>query len=378
MQSLPDLPVTDSGIHQNLSIHSPESLTIAITDRCNLNCTHCWVAPDSMMAQRDVPMSQLEQVFEQFAIMGGNHIRLTGGEPLLNPSLFEIIRYAISIKIASITIQTNAVLLDREMILKLRQLDLPGLKLQISLDGANPESHDYVRGQGSYHAVTAALDLLFQEHMSGQVIVHFTEMQHNLSEFPELLELAEKYRLAGVSAGTLITGGRAAGLELCKVPDSYRYLELIENFRRDSSFRRRYVAFGNMDALQWYLGELPVDMHCRLGRDTYLTTDGRLYPCVLCHCDLYAVNSVHEKGFLRAFQEGGELWMPLLESIRKRSVLLEKCLACQVSAGCLGGCAGRALAVYGTIWSTDDRCDYRQHIYRKHLIQKNYLNKTKR
>ena len=344
-------------------IRPPATLTLAITDCCNLTCSHCWVATDQQPQSGHVPEWSLLQIIEQFAALGGKHIRFTGGEPLLHPGWLRAMQFAATIGLSAISLQTNAILLTKRQVTQLRRSALAGLSIQISLDGATAASHDRVRGDGAFAATLQAINRLVQGGFADRTTINFTEMRHNLDEFPELLQLAEELGLAAVVAGTLVRGGRAAESTELAPPDSSQYLQLIERYDTEQAFRTRYDAIGGMAALRWRKGDSARAECCTFAEHPYLTADGRLYPCLLCHTDEYAVHGVYEKGLCSALSEGARLWAPLLEISRRRFEELAQCHDCPGASVCAGGCMGRAWSSCGSPWAADDRCEQRRAIY---------------
>jgi radical SAM protein with 4Fe4S-binding SPASM domain len=310
-----------------------------------------------------VPEWSLLQIIEQYALLGGAHIRFTGGEPLLHPAWLRAMQFAATLGIGTITLQTNAMLMTEWHVSKLRLSALPGLRIEISLDGATAASHDRVRGAGSFAGTIQAVRRLIQGGFADRITISFTEMNHNLEEFPQLLQLAEELGLAGVIAGTLIQAGRAAKATDIAPPDSDQYLQLIQRYEHDQVFQQRYEAFGSMAALNWHLGDSPRSSCCRFAVHPYLTADGRLFPCLMCHSEQYAVSGVYEKGLAVALQEGVRVWAPLLEISRRRFAALDQCRDCPGADLCAGGCMGRALSSCGSPWAADDRCRQRRTIY---------------
>ncbi len=352
------------------AIRPPATLTVAITDNCNLSCCHCLVAENRQLQTGHVAEWSLLQLINQFYSLGGEHIRFTGGEPLLHPAWLRAMQFADTIGLTEITLQTNAVLLTNQHVKQLQRSHLPGFSIQISLDGATASSHDLVRGPGAFAATMQAIDRLIQSGFAGKVTINFTEMRHNLEEFPDLLQLAEKLGLAAVSAGTLIHGGEAAECTKISQPENGQYLRLLDRYDNDQAFRDRYDTFGNMAALQWRKGDSPRSSCCTFAEHPYITADGRLYPCLLCHTDQYAVRGVYKKGLEAALTEGALLWEPLLEISRRRSALIAQCCDCPGADVCAGGCMGRALISCGNPWSADDRCEQRSTIYHTYPLSR--------
>src|ERR1035437_9946811 len=129
----------------------PRILTFAITGACNLKCCHCWVKSGEAASSAHVPLRIVRRLFEEFSAIGGEGVRITGGEPLSHPHWLEIVQFACSLGFNKVILQTNAMLLRDEHLAPLRELDFPGLTIQISLDGVSSRTHDLVRGEGAFN-----------------------------------------------------------------------------------------------------------------------------------------------------------------------------------------------------------------------------------
>ena len=340
----------------------PKTLTIAITGACNLSCSHCWVEAGGAASARHVPAETLRRVIGEFAGLGGEGVRLTGGEPLCHPDWLHLLRFAVTTGFNSVALQTNGMLLDADSVAALRELDFPGFSIQISLDGARAETHDLVRGAGAFDSLMLGLDRLIRQGLGPRISVFFTEMRHNLEEIPSLLELAEELGLASVATGTLVSCGRAAEESLVAAPEPIQYLRLLERYDADPYFRRLYEKLGKVAALEWRCGDTPRGESCTFVENPYLSADGRLYPCVLCHADPYAVTSLFEKSLADAFAEGAPLWSKLLQASKCRPEEIAQCRSCAERLTCAGGCLGRAWGSFGDIMAVDDRCEIRRAV----------------
>lgn len=344
----------------------PRILTLSMTGVCNLFCTHCWVDAGQERSLPVVPQPTIRRLLEEFAALGGEGVRLTGGEPLSHPGWRETLQLVRDLGLARLVLQTNGTLLDEAAVATLAALDFPGLQVQISLDGARARSHDRVRGEGTFAAAMQGVRRLVAAGLGGRIIFAFTEMRHNLEEFPLLLELAESLGVGAVVGGTLITGGRAAGegdgAVAPATPD--QYLALVARFEADADFRRRYQRIGNLAALEWLGEDAPAGPCCTFVEQPYLTPTGDLYPCLLCHSDAYAVSGVFAKSLAAAFAEGAPLWSGLRRICQNRPATLAVCQGCPELDACGAGCPGRALGSSGDLLVADDRCALRQAIGR--------------
>lgn len=354
-------------VFRRAALQPPRTLTLALTDACNLCCSHCWVESGPDGALVEIPAAAILRLLREFAAMGGEGVRITGGEPLCHPAWLEALRLARELGFSHLGLQTNATLLTSEAVADLAALDSPGLAIQVSLEGACAASHDLVRGEGSFAAALAGLQRLIDAGLGSLTTLAFTEMSHNLQEFPELLELAERLGVAAVTAGTLVTGGRAAAgaTSPCAPATIAQYLQLVDRYKSDQGFRGRYRKLGNLTALEWWRGQPPATGCCRFVEQPYLTPAGRLYPCLMCHAEAYAVTGMFEKSLAAALVEGASLWADLQARCRLRPHTLAACQSCPEQRVCAAGCPGRALGSSGDLQAPDDRCALRQALAAK-------------
>ena len=347
---------------RHAGLRLPRTLTIATTGVCNLSCSHCWVEAGDCASARHVPSATLRRVIGEFADLGGEGLRLTGGEPLCHPDLLELLKFSRTTGFGSLTLQTNGMLLDEVSVAVLRELDFPGLTIQLSMDGARSATHDRVRGTGAFDSLLQGIRLLVLGGLGPRVSIFFTEMRHNLEEIPSVLELAEQLGVASVATGTLVLCGRAGAESLVALPEPDQYLRLLERYDADPEFRRLYAKLGRVAALEWRCNDTPRGECCTFVENPYLTPEGRLYPCVLCHADPYSVTGVFEKGLAAAFIEGAPLWSKLQQASSRRSTEIEKCRECSERLTCGSGCLGRAWGSFGDIMAPDDRCESRRAV----------------
>lgn len=130
-----------------------------ITDRCQLNCDHCLRDPDQKAV--DLPVDLFRRILAQGrATFGTDHAALTGGEPTLHPE-FEALIDALVDEGYTWHMISNAERFDRVIeSLQKRPERLAALtRVSISLDGADRETHDSIRGPGSWDTVMRAVTL---------------------------------------------------------------------------------------------------------------------------------------------------------------------------------------------------------------------------
>ncbi|MCO7570829.1 GTP 3',8-cyclase MoaA [Pseudomonas chlororaphis] len=127
-------------------------LRLSVTDRCNFRCVYCM--PEKM---RFLPRAQVLSAEEllcvgsAFVDLGVNKIRLTGGEPLVNPRLPWLVeKFAALPGLDQVTLTTNG---DRLGIYA-KSLKAAGLdRINISLDSLKPERFAELTRTGSLRRV---------------------------------------------------------------------------------------------------------------------------------------------------------------------------------------------------------------------------------
>jgi MoaA/NifB/PqqE/SkfB family radical SAM enzyme len=76
-----------------------------LTDRCNFSCPYCRGLRDDCVG--DMPVRRAFNVLYQWSTQGLKHVRFSGGEPMLYPSLSGLVGYARKCGVERIAISTN-------------------------------------------------------------------------------------------------------------------------------------------------------------------------------------------------------------------------------------------------------------------------------
>jgi len=91
------------------------SISWNLTKRCNLNCDHCYLDANFRGGFRtdELNTDECKRVIDQIAEVNPNaFLILTGGEPLLRPDIYELIRYAADKKFM-VVLGTNGTLINK-------------------------------------------------------------------------------------------------------------------------------------------------------------------------------------------------------------------------------------------------------------------------
>ena len=85
-----------------------------ITGKCNYNCIHCFNAADNAPLMSEWSMDEADRLLDQARDCGINAFTITGGEPMLHKSFFEILEgiYARGMYVEELN--TNGYFIDRQ------------------------------------------------------------------------------------------------------------------------------------------------------------------------------------------------------------------------------------------------------------------------
>ena len=136
-------------------------LRLSLTARCNLACPYC--LPDGQEPPGLLTRPQRLAVVQAAVALGANSLRLTGGEPLLNPELEALIAAVEPLRQAGlheVALTSNGQLLSAERARSLRAAGLD--RLTLSLDGVSGASVARMAGLADASAGERALERVLQ------------------------------------------------------------------------------------------------------------------------------------------------------------------------------------------------------------------------
>jgi|UniRef100_A0A7V6A5Y8 SynChlorMet cassette radical SAM/SPASM protein ScmF len=205
-----------------------------LTEGCNLRCRHCWIMtePETDSASSSKALLDLDlfaAILEQARPLGLTAVKLTGGEPFLHPQvsrMLELIRDA-DLKLV---VETNAVLLTPELAKLAASCRQPFVS--VSLDGTDPETHEWVRQvPGSYRAALRGIGYLVEAGIKPQII--FTIMQKNRGQVSDIVRLAQEVGAGSVKFNIIQPSPRGDhmrdGGESLSLPDVLEICRYVEH-----------------------------------------------------------------------------------------------------------------------------------------------------
>ena len=172
-------------------------LRISLTDLCSLRCTYCMPAEglDWLGKAQRLSDDEFLRLAQLFIGLGVRSIRLTGGEPLVHPTLVEVVgRLAALDPRPELSLTTNGISLDRSA----AELAGAGLdRINISVDTLDPEHFAALTRRDRLPEVLAGVAAAAAAGLAPVKINAVLMRGQNLHEAPALLAWALRngYRL---------------------------------------------------------------------------------------------------------------------------------------------------------------------------------------
>ena len=336
--------------------------------RCNLACTHCY----SISADTNFPGEMdTDEVFSVMEDLYANHVRvliLSGGEPLLRPDLFAIVRHAKAMGFY-VGLSNNGTLIGPANIAPIAALGLD--YLGVSLDGLRATHDRFRRKAGAFDASLAGIRLACDAGI--RIGLRFTLTQGNAADLPALLQLADDEKIDRFYLSHLNYAGRG---NVNRAHDAFhattrRALDTLFGWCWDHvrTATPKEVVTGNNDAdgvylLQWVRDRMP-DKAAHLRRKlaqwggnasgvnvANIDNLGNVHPDTMWWH--HTLGNVRTRSF-------GDIWRdtsdPLMAGLKMRPRPVKgRCAACRYFDICGGNTRVRAQQITGNPWAEDPGC----------------------
>ncbi len=185
---------------------APDTLQVNFTFRCNLRCKMCSMYDrlQSLKAENrpyELGIPTIKKVIREASRMGVHYLILIGGEPFLEPRLFELISFANLCGINGITVVTNGTLFSQEIIEKMFESNLSNLS--VSIDAASEDVASKIRGENVLNKMIDSINLINTlkekaNRSSPSMVCVCTIMDQNLEELMDVINLCKKLKISRI------------------------------------------------------------------------------------------------------------------------------------------------------------------------------------
>lgn len=190
------------------------SLVINITDQCNMKCSYCPIGGENLSictskcetSSINVLMSCFKKECKKIDKSGKLVIRITGGEPLLEPDrLHFVLEKAKELKYDKIVLCTNGIDFVKDYKLETELWDSvkPILLLKISLDTLKIEHFQKLTKAGAMELNKVKESISFAKNLGFRIELNTVSTKENLEDIYDVYNYAKKNGLVGIKVLTV-------------------------------------------------------------------------------------------------------------------------------------------------------------------------------
>lgn len=372
--------IAEFGVRRPFVPGAPFQVVWDVTYGCNLKCKHCYAEANKARIDELNDREAVELV-DKLGKMGVTILAFSGGEPLVRSNIMELAQRA-SDNGMYVSMATNGTLITKE---KARELRKAGVEfLQISLDGATPETHDAFRGiPGAFERTINGIKNALDEGFFVNVATTATKM--NINEIPDIIDLCDKLGVNWFMAYNFIPTGRGRNIVDTDLSPQEREDMLNMMFEKMQHVNCDVLSTAPQlarVALQRCSGSetLIVPTHfynARVNNSLYGLTEfiggcgaGRFYMAIRANgniepCVFFPLTVGNVKT-----DDLEELWRtnPIFEDLRNKDILEDNCGICEYRYHC-GGCRARAYNYTGNHLAGDPGCIRNQELYDRIIME---------
>jgi AdoMet-dependent heme synthase len=319
-----------------------------LTRSCNLNCVHCRARAGAGPWDNELSAEECRRIIDDVASFSAPTVILTGGEPLIRPDIYEITTYASS-KGLRMVIAVNGTLLDRGAAQRLKDAGI--LRVSMSIDGKDRESHDTFRGvSGSFDAVLMAARILRDANLPFQINTTVTRL--NADDMGAIYNLVKDMGAVAWHVFLLVPVGRGEGLKGEEL-NAAMYEDVLNwLYEREEAkeIEMKVTCAPHYYRIVKERGGVPKSAGCLAGKSfLFISHTGIAQPCGYLEL---ACGDVRKDGVRKVWEDS-----PQFGLIRDLRLYKGKCGQCRFLSIC-GGCRARALELKGDLLESEPYCSY--------------------
>jgi radical SAM protein with 4Fe4S-binding SPASM domain len=287
----------------------PTHIHLCLTHFCNLRCKHCFLAAGEKLHDELTIDQWIDGLSNVLNYIKNPYITVSGGEPTTYPSLKKLLMF-LKEKQSNITLYTNG---HSDLSNILHYVDA----VQISLEGLSANTHDFIRGSGSFKRILKNIERMPDK---SKIEIAFLILPHNFEEITSNLEtFLDKY---GISVNNIRLNaeiekdGRANELDNSYHDFFVENAEKIFGFISSMFHQEPRLLLRNM-------------RNCGIGISIGIDSNGKIYPCDLFFED-----------FASIFDKDIDIKLKDIRNINKKTEIsnFNSCIKCDLRYICLGGC----------------------------------------
>jgi len=365
---------------------APFTIAWEITRACAFACVHCRADAQHKRDPRELTTEEGYRLIDRFKAFGNPILVFTGGDPMMRPDLFDLIRHAAGRGLRCSLTPTATALPTLERLQKAKEAGIR--RIALSLDAPSPEVHDAFRQvPGSWERTMKILHNAQSIGLSAQI--NTTVTRHNVDLLPQMVKFVQEVGAVQWSVFFLVPTGRGQIADMISPEEHERVFNWLYDLSQRGAFDIKATAapmYRRVAIERKRLTPLPPspDRNCQergegsgvggevffqgagfqyadgLNRPVKGVNDGRGF-LFLSHLGEImpsgflpiAVGNAREVDVVETYRHH-----PLFRDLRDPAKLKGRCGVCEYKVVC-GGQRGRAYALTGDYLESDPACIYR-------------------
>ncbi len=202
-----------------------------ITYRCNYRCLHCFNrSGENQIIGNELNDDEVISFIKDVTNLRPFNLCFCGGEPMLRERIIYKSAYILAAEGITVSMVTNGSLITKENAKKLLKEGVR--RVQVSVDGAHPESHERLRSyKNAFRLATTAI-LHFKDAGFKDISVAFAPTRYNWTEVEEAYYLCMKLGATSFRIQPLMILGRAQVNPGTIAPTPIQYREIVRTVNK--------------------------------------------------------------------------------------------------------------------------------------------------
>lgn len=342
------------------------SLRLEITSACNLNCKYCH--NKDAISNNDLSFDEIIKIINLLYKKNKiNKLLLTGGEPMLNVNVYNIIKYAKKHNI-KVDMVTNGTLLNQRNIIELSKAGLNRIRISIDNIDIDEDSRGYIEKNKLISLINYILS-----NTDIEVCIHTVVTPENVTKLYDIYNFVKK---CGAKRWRVFDLGFEGGVLQNRINISSQYYEkyiaiskkiVLDNLNDNTVdieingiFRSEFKKLKNIEKKH----VLFKDEHCcsYINHQMTIRSSGYTTFCQYFHNPIYN------------FKEYNFDYDKIVNNIipaKENNIMLsdlKNCINCMYINTCKGGCRARAQRLTGSIEESDPVACYLHYLVHHEIM----------
>jgi len=320
-------PVTYFGIDKieafQTPVSSPYRMDLALTYRCNVNCSHCY---NQRRESAELSGAEWKKAMRVLWQHGVPHFAFTGGEPTLRDDLVELVTFAEDLGAITGLLTNGVRLADATYVGRLKEAGLD--YAQVTLESPRQEVHDRMVESAAFrHTVQGIRNLV----AAGiHVLTNTTLTRANLDGIEEIVPFLKGLGVGSFAVNSIIKAGKSRhGQGSLSEEELLPVLARLQARAEAEEMKFTWYTPTQYCRLNPIENDLGVKQ-CSAGKyNMAIEPDGTVIPC---QSFFRPLGNILSDDFEKLYDHD------FLVSLRRRDWAMDKCRACEWLPVCGCGC----------------------------------------